>query len=426
MYFQGLKSRLEKSYRADFHELALELSQIIAQTKEMPPLVYGRHPLPRDLKNMTIKLKHGPNSDELKLWLEKVAQLLDSVQPDPEHWLLLKQLMVKLLQMTDQDEARVIFRSIFDPMRVRVWSKIHLKVDPDSFATNLFTKLFDVSNPASRDLIVIYANVASDLKVKLKRIKTDNESQLTLSKNYKYHHPNYNKVLIHSINLKRESVDYEHLSEELVKLHINLKAMEDLGCIPHHESTDSPQDYPYSNLNIRRAHQAIAKHGSGQEINEKLSKEGLDSIHNFIYFASASKATEMFLTYKSINHPSARKNFTKSQRKDVKNVLTFKVRQNTLKDDFFFRRCQRRIRSEINYKPFRKICQNIRDNKTEIAQVWDIPEGILIEVLTLLEKKIKRGNLLKYTIRYVSLAQLDYAEHLSTCLTHYFQPLFID
>ena len=115
MYFQGLKSRLEKSYRADFHELALELSQIIAQTKEMPPLIYGRHPLPRDLKNMTTKLKHGPDGDELKLWLEKVAQLLDSVQPDTEHWLLLKQLMVKLLQMTDQEEARVIFRSIFDP-----------------------------------------------------------------------------------------------------------------------------------------------------------------------------------------------------------------------------------------------------------------------------------------------------------------------
>ena len=159
----------------------------------MPPLIYGRHPLPRDLKNMTTKLKHGPDGDELKLWLEKVAQLLDSVQPDPEHWLLLKQLMVKLLQMTDQEEARVIFRSIFDPMRVRVWSKIHLKVDPDSFATNLFTKLFDVSNPSSRDLIVVYANVASDLKVKLKRIKTDNESQLSLSKSHKYHHPNLNK-----------------------------------------------------------------------------------------------------------------------------------------------------------------------------------------------------------------------------------------
>ena len=425
MYFQGLKSRLEKSYRADFHELALELSQIIAQTKEMPPLIYGRHPLPRDLKNMTTKLKHGPDGDELKLWLEKVAQLLDSVQPDPEHWLLLKQLMVKLLQMTDQEEARVIFRSIFDPMRVRVWSKIHLKVDPDSFATNLFTKLFDVSNPSSRDLIVVYANVASDLKVKLKRIKTDNESQLSLSKNHKYHHPNLNKLLLNSINLKREAVDYDHLSDELVKLHINLKAMEELACIPHHENTNSPQ-FPYNNLNIRRAHQATAKHSSGQEINEKRSKEGLHSIHNFIYFNSATKATKLFLTYKKLYNHSARTEFTKSQRKEIKDVLTFKVKQNTLKRDFFFRRCQARIRPEINYKGFNKICQNIRDNKTEIAQVWDIPEGILIEVLTLLEQKVKRGNLLKYTIRYVSLAQLNYEEHLSTCLTHYFQPLFID
>ena len=415
----GLKTRLEQSYRADLHDLLLELTQIVAQSKEISPLIYGRHPLPRDLKNMTAKLKHQPSGEELNLWLEKVAQMLDTAQPDPEHWLLLKQLMVSLLQMTDQEEAQVIFRSVFDAMRIKVWSKIHLKVDPDRFATNLFTKLFDVSNPSTRDLIVIYANIASDLTTKLKRRKTDNESQLTLSKNYSYHHPNYNKILFHSINVKRESVDYDHLSEELIKLHINLRAMEDLGCIPDHENTNSVQ-YPFSNLNFRRAHQAL--HKKNNRISEKLAQEGLHSFHNFIYFTSASHATRMFLDYNSV------KKFTKSQVKEVKKVLTFKIKQVAMKKSRkeLFRACQRRLRSEINYKPFKKICQSIRDNKNEIAQVWDIPEDIIIEALDLLEKKIKRANLLKYTIRYVSLANLDYAVHLSTCLTHYFQPLFID
>ena len=130
----------------------------------------------------------------------------------------------------------------------------------------------------------------------------------------------------------------------------------------------------------------------------------------------------MFLDYNSV------KKFTKSQAKEVKKVLTFKIKQMAMKKSRkeLFRACQRRLRSEINYKPFKKICQSIRDNKNEIAQVWDIPEDIIIEALDLLEKKIKRANLLKYTIRYVSLANLDYAVHLSTCLTHYFQPLFID
>ena len=207
---------METSYRADFHEFALELANILALNKELPALKYGIHPLPQDLVYMGQKIDQNNSAEDLKIWLEKVAQLLDRAKPDPENWILLKRLLVALMKLPNQSEARTIFRSVFDPFRVRIWSKMHFEVIPKSFASTLFCKLFDVQNPATLEFIKIYAELAANLNVKLKRIKTETESQLNLSKNRSYHQPNFNKFLFRSIKMEREVIEYPYIQNQLV------------------------------------------------------------------------------------------------------------------------------------------------------------------------------------------------------------------
>ena len=184
--------------------------------KELPALQYGIHPLPQDLVHMTQQITKNNSPEELKLWLEKVAQLLDTSKPNPENWILLKRVLVALMKMSNQNEAKTIFRSVFDPFRIKVWSKIHLEVKPKSFASTLFCKLFDVQNPATLEFIKIYAELAANLNVKLKRIKTETESQLNLSKNRSYHQPNFNKFLFRSIKMEREVIEYPYIQNQLV------------------------------------------------------------------------------------------------------------------------------------------------------------------------------------------------------------------
>ena len=83
---KSLKSRLEKEYSADIHQLAIKLASIIgkrtfllknwsklsnifpliAEKKEIVPLSYGIWPLPEDLAMLTKHMKNDNDPKEIK------------------------------------------------------------------------------------------------------------------------------------------------------------------------------------------------------------------------------------------------------------------------------------------------------------------------------------------------------------------------
>ena len=104
-----------------------------------------------------------------------------------------------------------IFNSVFDPMRIKAWSKIHFKTrfpDHKTFCQTLYSKIFPMEkNPVSQEYKVIFDEMSNQSYVhetfkmcSVKKLK----SKLDLSRRYTKFHPNFHEILYQAVDLRRD------------------------------------------------------------------------------------------------------------------------------------------------------------------------------------------------------------------------------
>ena len=126
--FQAMIKSLEKNYRADLHKLALQLASILARKKDITPLNFGIHCLPEEIVQVSKVMNNEEDEGKIHLWLERIAEKLDNPNANVDDWLLLRQILLKVMKMENNSSMqKEIFNSVFDPMRAKAWSKMHFK-----------------------------------------------------------------------------------------------------------------------------------------------------------------------------------------------------------------------------------------------------------------------------------------------------------
>jgi hypothetical protein len=410
----ALIKRLKQDYDANLHRLALKLASCLALKSALVPLELGIHPLPQDLEILTKRIKKEEADETLKMWLNKLVSSMDRpLDKEPNKWGLLRTLMLKLLKRPDRDQVHLWFIETFDPMRVKVWLKIHFGhkscCDFELFKEELWIKLFSPSSLITdqyKDAYDKFEAVKLPPKVPMvnKEILPTNELPLSATKSAKPN-PNYNVKIMESVNLNRDVGTTDHL-DPVLRLHVTLKYIEEKSLVGK-----------YLNKNIQFASKMVNSSCSTpqDEIDEKvlfciakMKTSSQESIARMFYERNATLIPSRYLEFLKDKSKFKSKSESKSKA-EVAAVAEAKSKANSklanavqaaLTNNLSLspKQCTQQfaishhivvaavneLKRMFDYKPFLAKLNNLKSDSEKHAQSLDIPENIMKLALELL------------------------------------------
>ena len=214
---------LEKNYRADLHRLALQLASILARKKDITPLNFGIHCLPEEIVQVSKVMNNEEDEGKIHLWLERIAEKLDNPNANVDDWLLLRQILLKVMKMENNSSMqKEIFNSVFDPMRAKAWSKMHFKTrysNHEIFCQTLYAKVFPMEgNPLSQEYKKVFDEISTQSYINEKfqmNSSKNQESQLDLSRKCSKFHPNFHEMLYQAVDLRRDIGRFRSMNGKL-------------------------------------------------------------------------------------------------------------------------------------------------------------------------------------------------------------------
>ena len=87
------------------------MAAILAQRKDITPLKFGIHCLPEELVQVSKVMKTEEDEGKLHLWLERIAESLDTPNANQDNWLLLRQILIKIMKMDNFTVKKEIFNA---------------------------------------------------------------------------------------------------------------------------------------------------------------------------------------------------------------------------------------------------------------------------------------------------------------------------
>ena len=221
--FQAMIKSLEKNYRADLHKLALQLASILARKKDITPLNFGIHCLPEEIVQVSKVMNNEEDEGKIHLWLERIAEKLDNPNANVDDWLLLRQILLKVMKMENNSSMqKEIFNSVFDPMRAKAWSKMHFKTrysNHEIFCQTLYAKVFPMEgNPLSQEYKKVFDEISTQSYINEKfqmNSSKKQESQLDLSRKCSKFHSNFHEMLYQAVDLRRDIGRFRSMNGKL-------------------------------------------------------------------------------------------------------------------------------------------------------------------------------------------------------------------
>ena len=199
------------------------MAAILAQRKDITPLKFGIHCLPEELVQVSKVMKTEEDEGKLHLWLERIAESLDAPNENQDNWLLLRQILIKIMKMDNSTVKKEIFNAVFDPMRTKAWSKIHFKTpfsNHETFCQNLYTKIFPMEgNPLSQEYKDVFLTMSSQRSsnenFKLRSTKKQ-KLHMETSKKYSNFNPNFHEMLYQAVDLRRDIGRFKSMNGEWI------------------------------------------------------------------------------------------------------------------------------------------------------------------------------------------------------------------
>ena len=199
------------------------LSSLIAviSTNESSTQIITGHVIynPADTYKFQLKTTEG----KIHLWLERIAEKLDNPNANVDDWLLLRQILLKIMKMENNSSMqKEIFNSVFDPMRAKAWSKMHFKTrysNHEIFCQTLYAKVFPMEgNPLSQEYKKVFDEISTESYIHEKfqmNSSKKQESQLDLSRKCSKFHSNFHEMLYQAVDLRRDIGRFKSMDGKL-------------------------------------------------------------------------------------------------------------------------------------------------------------------------------------------------------------------